>query len=90
LVHPLSPGHAGSPGSVFRYYIPFTCIDPSFWPLSHNRYFLFAITKADASLRLVPEDFLEMNVLHHGLVELSVSFNQNSPRYPDGWEGTYP
>ena len=31
---------------------------------------------------------VEMNVLHHGFVELSVSFNQNSPRYPDGWEGT--
>ena len=25
---------------------------------------------------------VEMNVLHHGFVELSVSFNQNSPRYP--------
>ena len=31
---------------------------------------------------------VEMSLLHHGFVELSVSFNQNSPRYPDGWEGT--
>jgi predicted oxidoreductase len=29
-----------------------------------------------------------MSVLHHGFVELSVSFNQNSLRYPDAWEGT--
>jgi predicted oxidoreductase len=31
---------------------------------------------------------VEMNLLHHGFVEVSISFNQNSPRYPDGWEGT--
>jgi predicted oxidoreductase len=31
---------------------------------------------------------VEMSLLHHGFVELGISFNQNSPRYPDGWEGT--
>ncbi|HEY5768880.1 MAG TPA: aldo/keto reductase [Terrimicrobium sp.] len=31
---------------------------------------------------------VEMNLLHHGFVEVGISFNQNSPRYPDGWEGT--
>ncbi len=31
---------------------------------------------------------LEMNLLHHGFVEVSISFNQDSPRYPVGWEGT--
>ena len=31
---------------------------------------------------------VEMSLLHHGFVEVSISFNQNSPRYPDGWEGT--
>jgi predicted oxidoreductase len=31
---------------------------------------------------------VEMNLLHHGFVEVSISFNQNSQRYPDGWEGT--
>src|SRR6202050_96755 len=31
---------------------------------------------------------VEMNVLHHGFVEVGISFNQSSPRYPDGWEGT--
>jgi predicted oxidoreductase len=29
----------------------------------------------------------EMNLLHHGFVEVSISFNQTSPRYPDGLEG---
>jgi predicted oxidoreductase len=29
-----------------------------------------------------------MNLLHHGFVEVGISFNQSSPRYPDGWEGT--
>ncbi len=33
-------------------------------------------------------DQVEMSLLHHGFVEVSISFNQNSPRYPDGWEGT--
>ncbi len=31
---------------------------------------------------------VEMNLLHHGFAEVSISFNQSSPRYPDGWEGT--
>jgi predicted oxidoreductase len=31
---------------------------------------------------------VEMNLLHHGFAEAGISFNQNSPRYPDGWEGT--
>ena len=31
---------------------------------------------------------VEMSLLHHGFAEVSVSFNENSPRYPDGWEGT--
>src|SRR6202047_1938761 len=31
---------------------------------------------------------MEMNLLHHGFVEVGISFNQSSPRYPDGWEGT--
>jgi predicted oxidoreductase len=31
---------------------------------------------------------VEMSLLHHGFAELSVSFNQNAPGYPDGWEGT--
>jgi len=31
---------------------------------------------------------LEMSLLHHGFAEAGISFNQNSPRYPDGWEGT--
>ena len=30
---------------------------------------------------------LEMNLLHHGFAEAHISFNQSSPRYPDGWEG---
>jgi predicted oxidoreductase len=33
-------------------------------------------------------DQVEMNLLHHGFVEVGISFNQDSPRYPDGWEGT--
>jgi predicted oxidoreductase len=31
---------------------------------------------------------VEMNLLHHGFVEVDISFNQSSPCYPDGWEGT--
>jgi predicted oxidoreductase len=31
-------------------------------------------------------DQVEMSLLHHGFAEVSVSFNQNSPRYPDGWD----
>ena len=31
---------------------------------------------------------VEMNLLHHGFVESGISFNQTSPHYPDGWEGT--
>jgi predicted oxidoreductase len=31
---------------------------------------------------------VEMNLLHHGFVEAGISFNQSSPRYPNGWEGT--
>jgi predicted oxidoreductase len=30
---------------------------------------------------------LEMNLLHHGFAEVAVSFNQDIPRYPAGWEG---
>ena len=28
-----------------------------------------------------------MNLLHHGFCEASVSFNQDLPHYPAGWEG---
>jgi predicted oxidoreductase len=31
---------------------------------------------------------VELSLLHHGFVEAGISFNQSSPRYPDGWEGT--
>jgi predicted oxidoreductase len=31
---------------------------------------------------------VEMNLLHHGFAEVSISFNQNVPQYPNGWEGT--
>ena len=31
---------------------------------------------------------VEMNLLHHGFAESGISFNQTSPHYPDGWEGT--
>jgi predicted oxidoreductase len=31
---------------------------------------------------------VEMSLLHHGFAEVTISFNQNSPRYPNGWEGT--
>ena len=31
---------------------------------------------------------VEMSLLHHGFVEVGISFNQASPRYPDGLEGT--
>ncbi len=30
---------------------------------------------------------LEMNLLHSGFAEATISFNQASPAYPDGWEG---
>jgi predicted oxidoreductase len=30
---------------------------------------------------------LEMNLLHSGFAEAAISFNQESPAYPDGWEG---
>lgn len=30
---------------------------------------------------------LEMNLLHSGFAEATISFNQASPVYPDGWEG---
>lgn len=30
---------------------------------------------------------LEMNLLHHGFAEATISFNQAAPGYPDGWEG---
>ncbi len=30
---------------------------------------------------------IEMSLLHHGFAEVSVSFNQDSPVYPDGLEG---
>jgi len=31
---------------------------------------------------------VEMSLLHYGFAEIGISFNQSSPRYPDGWEGT--
>jgi predicted oxidoreductase len=31
---------------------------------------------------------LQMSLLHHGFAEATISFNQSSPGYPDGWEGT--
>ncbi len=31
---------------------------------------------------------VEMNLLHSGFAEVSISFNQTSASYPDGWEGT--
>jgi predicted oxidoreductase len=30
---------------------------------------------------------LEMNLLHHGFAEVGISFNQDVPSYPNGWEG---
>jgi predicted oxidoreductase len=30
---------------------------------------------------------LQMSLLHNGFAEVSISFNQDSPDYPDGWEG---
>ena len=30
---------------------------------------------------------LQMSLLHHGFAEVSISFNQASQGYPDGWEG---
>jgi predicted oxidoreductase len=30
---------------------------------------------------------LEMNLLHNGFAEATISFNQAAPAYPDGWEG---
>jgi len=30
---------------------------------------------------------LQMSLLHHGFAEATISFNQASPSYPDGWEG---
>ena len=30
---------------------------------------------------------LQMSLLHHGFAETGISFNQDSPSYPDGWEG---
>ncbi len=30
---------------------------------------------------------LQMSLLHHGFAEVGISANQESPRYPDGWEG---
>ena len=30
---------------------------------------------------------LQMSLLHSGFAEVSISFNQASPGYPDGWEG---
>ena len=31
---------------------------------------------------------LQMSLMHHGFAEATISFNQASPSYPDGWEGT--
>jgi predicted oxidoreductase len=40
---------------------------------------------------LLPEPLvanqLQMSLLHHGFAEVGVSFNQDAPGYPDGWEG---
>lgn len=30
---------------------------------------------------------LQMSLLHHGFAEVGISFNQDVPGYPDGWEG---
>ena len=30
---------------------------------------------------------LQMSLLHHGFAEAGISFNQDSPEYPQGWEG---
>lgn len=30
---------------------------------------------------------LQMSLLHNGFAEVSISFNQHAPHYPDGWEG---
>lgn len=30
---------------------------------------------------------LELNILHSGFAEAGISFNQQAPAYPDGWEG---
>ena len=30
---------------------------------------------------------IQMSLLHHGFAETGISFNQESPGYPDGWEG---
>jgi predicted oxidoreductase len=30
---------------------------------------------------------LQMSLMHHGFAEATISFNQASPSYPDGWEG---
>jgi predicted oxidoreductase len=31
---------------------------------------------------------VEMSLLHHGFAEVGISFNQEPPSYPNGWEGT--
>lgn len=31
---------------------------------------------------------VQLSLLHSGFAEVGISFNQESPRYPDGWEGT--
>ncbi len=30
---------------------------------------------------------LQMSLMHHGFAEVGISFNQEAPGYPDGWEG---
>jgi predicted oxidoreductase len=30
---------------------------------------------------------LQMSLLHYGFAEVGISFNQQAPNYPDGWEG---
>lgn len=30
---------------------------------------------------------VEMSLVHHGFVEMGISFNQTQPAYPNGWEG---
>jgi predicted oxidoreductase len=58
-----------------------------YFGVSNQNRFQMEYLQSFLSERLVVNQ-VEMNLLHHGFVEVSISFNQNSPRYPDGWEGT--
>lgn len=52
---------------------------------NHNRYGM------DYLQHFLPDPLvanqLEMNLLHSGFAEATISFNQAAPAYPDGWEG---